>query len=327
MPELLADPLWVPILTHYLADGQVDQGRIHAHVESLQPHVSQLMIGGSTGDGWELDDTRFAQLLDATASIVSERHTVVFGALRPSTREVIQRIELIERALDRHDLLHARSSGVVVCPPVGDKVTQKEILDHFGAVIDATNLNIVAYQLPQVTLCRMAPETMTELSRSSQVTMFKDSSGEDTVATATASYGAATLVRGAEGRYLDLLAPHGPYHGWLLSTGNVASGSLRRILAAHRGGRAEEAGKLAANLAATIQAVFDAAANEGGANAFSNANRAMDHLHAYGSRWRDAPLPLKANGTRVSSHLISEVEKIAAEVLQVSEKGYLSAVT
>lgn len=323
MPELLADPLWVPILTHYRPDGRVDSQRFAAHVTSLRPDVSQFMLGGSTGDGWELDESRFEQLLDAAAATLGEGQSAVIGALRPSTGEVIERVRRVGRAIEANDSLRARIVGIVVCPPVGQFVSQAEIDDHFRAVMDATPLDIIAYQLPQVTKNRIAPKTLANLAGSGRISMFKDSSGEDGVATDGSNYASVALLRGAEGRYLDLLAPSGPYHGWLLSTGNALARGLRAILAAHRCGDEQEARRLSSLLESAVDSVFSAAARERGANAFSNANRALDHLRAYGPNWRHAPLPSKVDGSSLSPGLLAEVERIMAPTPWSSGGGYL----
>ena len=49
---LAADPLWVPLLTHYRGDAPaaVDHARMAAHVASLRPSVRQFLLAGSTGD-------------------------------------------------------------------------------------------------------------------------------------------------------------------------------------------------------------------------------------------------------------------------------------
>ncbi len=137
---------------------------------------------------------------------------------------------------------------------------------------------MAAYPLPQVTGCRRTPETLNHIAADSRITMFKDSSGRDVVAASKCSLGGALLVRGSEGGYLDTLHPRGLCHGWLPSTGNALAAPLRRILALEREGRVSEAARLPAKVFDTVARVFQSAAQEVGANAFSNAIRAMDHL-------------------------------------------------
>ncbi|WAP67868.1 dihydrodipicolinate synthase family protein [Jiella pelagia] len=250
---------------------------------------------------------------------------ILFGVLRPTTDEVVARLEQLERRLAADADLAARFRGVAVCPPVDPAASQDDIIAHFARVLKVSRNPIAVYQLPQVTGCAIAPETLVQLvAEHPRIVMFKDSSGEDVVAKSGRSFDGTVLVRGAEGGYLDALSPSGPYHGWLLSTGNALGEPLRRLLALRDGGAAEEARALSVEISGIVDAVFSLAKDEGGANAFSNANRAMDHLRAYGLGWTEAPLPLKVNGEPLSRALVGAVEEKAAELLGLAPGGYLS---
>ncbi len=323
----LADALFVPVLTHYAAGaaGTVDPVRTLAHIRAIRPSVRQIMLAGSTGDGWELDDASFDALIDLAASeeLAGLDAQLIFGALRPTTESVIARLQHLERRLAADAALAARVTCAVVCPPVDEGASQDAILAHYQAVLEASSLPIAVYQLPQVTGCRIAAETLQALAESPRVTLFKDSSGEDEVAKSGRDFGRVALVRGAEGGYLEALKPQGPYDGWLLSTGNVLGEPLRRLLALKVEGRHDDAAALSARLSEAVAAMFANAQSEGGANAFSNANRAMDHIAAHGARWRDAPLPRKVDGQELSAELIEAAGSIAADLLPVSGPGYL----
>ncbi|MBO0664513.1 dihydrodipicolinate synthase family protein [Jiella sp. MQZ9-1] len=323
----LADPLFVPVLTHYRieAPGGIDAGRMLAQIRHIRSSVRQVMLAGSTGDGWELKDSAFDALIDlaATQDIVALDLSLIFGALRPTTEAVIARLQHLENRLSQDATLKARVSAAVICPPVDPDASQAAILDHYEAVFAASELPIAVYQLPQVTGCVIAPETFASLAAHPRVTLFKDSSGQDAVARSDHDYGTAALVRGAEGGYLDALKPIGPYDGWLLSTGNVLGGPLRQLLALKAAGEIEQAEALSQHLAAVVGDVFAAAADEGGANVFSNANRAMDHLAAYGETWRDAPLPLKVDGQPLSAKLIDRTAGLCGDLILRTGSGYL----
>ncbi|MBO0904274.1 dihydrodipicolinate synthase family protein [Jiella sonneratiae] len=322
----LADALFVPVLTHYApgAAGTVDLARMLAHIRHIRPQVRQVMLAGSTGDGWELDDAAFDALIDLAASpeIAALDLSLLFGALRPTTDAVIARLERLEQRLGQDPALARRVAGAVVCPPVDREASQAAILSHYDAVFAACRLPIAVYQLPQVTLCRIEPETMARLSQSPRVPLFKDSSGEDLVAKSGLGFAEVALVRGAEGGYVEALKPAGPYDGWLLSTGNALADPLRRLLALKAEGRGEEADALSADLSQAVAAIFAAAKDEGGANAFSNANRAMDHIAAHGRHWPEAPLPLKVDGTALSERLVRAAADLAGAFLPVGGAGY-----
>ena len=48
--------LWCPPLTHFRAARGFDEQRIRRHLEVLSPFVKGILVPGSTGGGWEMND-------------------------------------------------------------------------------------------------------------------------------------------------------------------------------------------------------------------------------------------------------------------------------
>jgi dihydrodipicolinate synthase/N-acetylneuraminate lyase len=324
----LADPLWVPVLSHYRREGAgtVDPDRTAAHIAALRPHVRQILLAGSTGDGWELDAAAVAELVRVARrpGLLTEECRLLFGALRPTTEEVIERAVAIERHLADGTRLAAEVVGLAVCPPVNARADEGVILEHYARVLAATTLPIAVYELPQVTLCSLTPRVVEELARNPRVIMFKDSGGVDTIASAGASAG-LTALRGAEGGYAAALRPHGPYDGWLLSTGNVFPDLLQTIARLSSQGEIAAARSASDALSAAVARLFEAASSVPFGNAFSNANRAGDHVLAWGSRWRDAEPPVTVSGAPLPTDLLAEAAAAIASVRPIPEEGYLAA--
>lgn len=317
------DPLWVPLLAHYHAGGDLDHSRMEAHLNEVSSQVTQIMLAGSTGDGWEIDDRRFQALIEFAAQKVAGRVRVMFGALAPDTASVIARIRMVEERLSQEPGLSQRYVGVTVCPPVDPEATQADIFLHYKEVLRQTSSELSLYQLPQVTGCKMSPETVQKLAEDPRVIMFKDSSGEDEVAASGRDISPTVMLRGAEGGYAEAVTGGG-YDGWLLSTANVFGKELRQVEAALRSGKTDEARALSDRLGGIVSSLFDAAADETGANAFSNANRAADHLRAYGARWEAVPPPLKQNGEPLAVELVERAAKICKELIDLDGAGYLN---
>jgi 4-hydroxy-tetrahydrodipicolinate synthase len=317
------DQLWVPILTHY-SDGRVDAERTAAQMRSIRSNVKSILVAGSTGDGWELGDAAFRDLL----AMLQDRRTftaeitVMVGVLRDTTQSVLSRIELLKQFFDSADVV-VTFAGITVCPPVDGSADQATILRHYQSVLDVSPWPISVYQLPQVTGNRIQPETLARLAQDPKVVMFKDSSGEDLVALSNADFGDVVLVRGAEGRYIDHLTPTGRYHGWLLSTGNVFSPTLRDILNQQRAGYLQAAHDMSRRLTNCIEALFARAEEVPFGNAFSNANRAADHILAFGERWRSSSAPETISGNRLPIELLGAAERIIGELYGVPAQGYL----
>ena len=318
------DQLWVPILTHY-RDGAIDTARIAAHLAAIRGEVRSILLAGSTGDGWAVDDAGFETLLGLLRDPAAfpAGTTVMVGTLRDTTDNVLARIGQVRRFLDAGPIA-ATFAGVTVCPPVDADADQAAILAHYDRVLEASPWPISVYQLPQITKCVLAPETLQQLSAHPKVVMFKDSSGADAVATSGRDFGKVELVRGAEGGYLDHLAPQGRYHGWLLSTGNAFARPLREILRLAAAGERTAAQALSDRLSAGVATLFAEAAKVPFSNAFSNANRAADHILAHGCGWRRAPAPETIGGERLPPALLETAEAVVAENVGVPERGYLA---
>lgn len=323
---LAADPLWVPLLTHYRGDAPVavDHARMAAHVASLRPSVRQFLLAGSTGDGWELS---VGQLLDLARvardpRVLDRDARVLFGLLRGSTDEVIRWAEALEQNFLDEGMPAGDFTGYAVCPPVDRRAGQDAIRRHYERVLDATTRPIAVYELPQVTGCSIAPATLRALAANSRIILFKDTGGVDAVATAGAIAG-VVMLRGAEGGYAEALKPAGPYDGWLLSTVNVFGREFRQLLRFRDAGQADAARTLSDKLARQIAALFERAARLPFGNAFSNANRAGDHILAWGEAWRSAAPPLTVSGHTLPRELLEAAARSLAEHPGIPACGYL----
>ncbi|MFO7653105.1 MAG: dihydrodipicolinate synthase family protein [Candidatus Krumholzibacteriia bacterium] len=330
-------PLWVPLLTYYRMAGHepvvtVDDQQMMTHAHALHRTVPLWMVAGSTGDGWELNDAHYEQLLSLAASPRLRRgeSRILMAALRPTTSEVVNLVERIHRVLGTSpgaglasniEALRSRGwVGICVCPPCGKDISQEGIARHLEAVFAATRMPVAVYQLPQVTGCRLEPDTFRELAeRHPEIILFKDSSGDDDVAARMAEDEPAVadrplLVRGAESNYAGALRSlGGPYDGLLLSTGNNFAPDLRRTVDDALAGNADAARDRSDRLEALVARLFAAAeGHDAPGNPFATVNRAVDHVRRHGSRWRDAPAPLVFDGSRLPAKLLEAVAAVLA---------------
>jgi 4-hydroxy-tetrahydrodipicolinate synthase len=290
------DRLWVPLLSHYRngpSGARLDADRMAAHLAALKPTVRQFLLAGSTGDGWEFSFDHFTDMVQASRRPELFGGTnLLFGVLRRETSEVVEWARILERWIEQDGPPAGRFVGLTICPPVDP-----------SASLANTRSPIAVYQLPQVTGCSIEPSTMRTLAADPRIMMFKDTSGTDTIANDGPILG-VLMVRGAEGGYIEALRPDGPYDGWLLSTGNVFGTAFRRLLELAEAGHRDRAIKLSDIVARMVEALFDVARELPFGNPFSNANRAVDHLRAYGAGWRQADPPLTISGETLPPSLL-----------------------
>ena len=327
--------LWCPLLTHYRDErGTIDVARIRAHLVHLSPVIRTFLAPGSTGDGWEMTAQQQQQLVQQLRAIASELDLwIMMGVLRTGQGEARAAIQQAasELQLSAGDAVTAaralaqrRICGFTVTPPKGSDLPQDRIHSELAQVAEL-GYPLSIYQLPQVTENEMTPQTVADLAqRYPNFYLFKDTSGTDTVAAAGLDYQNVFMVRGAEQDYAHWHhTSGGPYNGFLLSTANCFASALAEMLAAARSGEHSAAAAVSKRISQVAGQMFSAAAELPFGNPFSNANRAIDHVFAYGSRALSEPPPLTCSGNRLPVQLLelarTELQKAEFEV----NSGYL----
>jgi len=325
--------LWCPLLTHYNCEGAIDASRIAAHLRHLAFHVKGFLIPGSTGDGWELSDAEFRQLIEVALDQVEDLNlNLLIGILKPDASSAATAINeitgFIKSRTGRTDpavaLGQARVCGFTVCAPRGSEVSQPEIERALTSILEA-GLPTAVYQLPQVTQNEISPEVVTNLAtRFENFLMFKDSSGTDRVALSGKGLAGVFTVRGAEGDYAQWLrAAGGPYNGFLLSTANCFARELGQLIEDISARRFDAAKKMSERLSMVIGEAFHLVNPLPDGNPYANANKAMDHFFAYGPQAASVPPPRLHAG----SHLPVEMIRATGEILSrhglMPDQGYL----
>ncbi|MBN2475982.1 MAG: dihydrodipicolinate synthase family protein [Pirellulales bacterium] len=327
--------LWCPPLTHYDAEGHLDRRRIAGHWQGMAPYVGGMLIPGSTGDGWEMDAAEQRRLLELTLEVASPlRIHVLAGALRTDAEEERKTVEetlgWLRGRTGIDDTIGALAAagvcGFTVCPPAGADRSQREIHDRLAAILDLGAPTAI-YQLPQVTQNEADPQTVAELAaRYPNFYLFKDTSGADRVAASGLDFGGVYLVRGAEGNYGRWLqSAGGPYAGFLLSTANCFARQLHQMIEHIEQGDLARARTLIGRVEEVVARVFDLVAELPDGNAFTNANKAIDHFLAHGPGAGDVAPPRLHAGGRLPGEVIDATGRALHESGLMPETGYLAA--
>src|SRR5262245_49203624 len=180
--------LWCPLITHYDADGVIDRNRMAAHLDHISPFVKGILVPGSTGDGWEMNEGEVQQVVECALEQAARLNLhVLIGVLKTDAVEVLRTTQHVvgwlksrtgesepHRALEK-----SHTCGFTVCPPRGKELLQEKIEQDL-IVILASGLPVSLYQLPQVTQNEMAPKLVARLAaRFGNFFLFKDTSGAD----------------------------------------------------------------------------------------------------------------------------------------------------
>ncbi|WP_458094802.1 dihydrodipicolinate synthase family protein [Roseomonas sp. WA12] len=310
--------LWSPSLFFYDPQGGFDRARQAAHLAFMAPDVKGLLIPGSTGDAWEMEDDEAVAALDLAIDFAVPRGIdLLAGVLRPDAAAMETLLERVVRhvcnragtASVPHAFAACRLRGITIAPPTTETPLAQPAIAAALSPLFARGLPVALYQLPQVTGNRMTPELVAELAnRHPNFLLFKDSGGTDEVALSGLLPADLTLLRGAEGDYARWHAAlGGPYDGFLLSTANAFPGELAGILHALRDGQADRATERSARLSAVVADAFAAVEGLPDGNGFTNANKALAHAMAFGREAGTMPPPRLHAGSSLPRSAIDQV--------------------
>ncbi|MDF2722059.1 MAG: dihydrodipicolinate synthase [Paenibacillus sp.] len=159
-----------PILTPFLPDRSVDIAALSGLADyMIEGGVTGIFAMGTAGESPLLTRAQREQALTAIARRCAGKVRLLVGILEASTERVLELIPEAEQL---------GASAIVVTTPYYYPVKQPEIVKHFAAVREATELPIVVYNIPSRTMSPLAPATVNELARFPQVIGYKDSSGD-----------------------------------------------------------------------------------------------------------------------------------------------------
>jgi 4-hydroxy-tetrahydrodipicolinate synthase len=326
--------LWCPVLTHFRDDGGIDFERMSAHFHSISPWIRGLLIPGTTGEGWELDDRETMQVTEFALGLARKYGTrLLLGVLRTDI-EAVKRIISDMITLIPHgegttprmteSLRAAGVCGFAVCPPKGRSLSQTEI-EAGLVVIMEMGLPIALYQLPYITENEVAPETFEKfVKRYPHLIFFKDSSGRDLIALSKVDKTGVFLVRGGEGDYIKWLKDAGgPYDGFLLSVTNVFSPALSSMIKYLENGDLQNARDLSEKVSKALFKVIGCVRQLPYGNPFTNANKAIDHFFAFGPAAAAKEGPLLKTGVRLPKEVLVETGAMLDAFGLMPGKGYL----
>lgn len=322
--------LWCPLLTHYNDKGEIDKERMKKHINFLSPYISSFLVPGSTGDGWEMEDIEREKLLDFLLKEAKNQNLwIMIGVLKTARGAALNSIiNTVKRYIGKEtvnidDFVKNRICGFTVTPPKGRDLSQKTIYKELENIL-STGYPISLYQLPQITENEMTPKTITDLAKQyPNFYLLKDTSGEDKIALSDIKEN-IFMVRGAEGDYAKWLKNNKySYDGLLLSTANCFAKEYTEIINCIQEGKVDKANKLSNKISLVVKKIFDLVENLDYGNAFTNANKLIDHHLAYGKDSLENKPPLTYSGNRLPLESLQKTKEILSENNLNKSKGYL----
>lgn len=183
-----------PVITPLTPDGHVDVPAVGRLVQHLAARgVDGLFVLGSCGEGPTLPRAERIAAVRAFADAARDRLPILVGVPDTSTPRVLEAASDAEAA--------GADALAVMTPCYFLDPDERYVEAHVRAVVAATRLPVMLYNIPQLTGNRFTPSLVRELGALPNVVGIKDSSGDwpafETVLEAANSVGIAVL-QGAE---------------------------------------------------------------------------------------------------------------------------------
>ena len=160
-----------PVLTPLTQDQKVDIPALKALIHKLvDGGVSALFMGGTAGLGSILTAADYELVIGTTLEEVPDGFPVLCGVLEPSTARALERIQLLDSL---------KAEFFVTVTPYYVRATEDDaLLRHFGAQHEATDMEMVLYNMPGCTGVNIPPELVLHMVKRGWTASCKDSSGD-----------------------------------------------------------------------------------------------------------------------------------------------------
>ncbi len=153
------------IVTPFRADGAVDYERFRELASFLVENGSDgLVVCGTTGESPTLSDAEKLDLFRVAVDEVGGRATVIAGA---GTYDTAHSVRLTREATE------LGVDGILVVTPYYNKPPQRAIVRHFEEIAGATNLPVVAYNIPSRVVVNIESATIARLAEIENVVAVK----------------------------------------------------------------------------------------------------------------------------------------------------------
>lgn len=167
----------VPLVTPFHADGvTVNTAVLQQLVDRLiRQGVHGIFVGGTTGEIWALDDAQWERLIVAGVEACAGRVPFYAGVSHPSTAGAVARTRRASQLGDRFRPDVAVSLAPYYTPP-----SQIDIIRHFTALAQASDLPVLIYQFPGIVKTSITLPTYLALAAVPGVVGVKDSQADVT---------------------------------------------------------------------------------------------------------------------------------------------------
>lgn len=229
-------------------DTGIDFGALRRLIDM---HVTQgtdaIIVLGTTGEPSTMTEAERESVLCAASEYLEGRLPLIAGCGANSTAEAT-------RMASRAKKLGA--DGILCVTPYYNRPSQKGLIEHFTRVADATDLPVIAYNVPHRTGIDMEPETALALCRHPNIRALKEARADvaKTAETMRLCGEWLTLYSGSDELTLPLLSLGAA--GVISVAANVLPADMHKLVESWLRGERDEAKSIQLRLLPFMRALF-----------------------------------------------------------------------
>ncbi|MGB9033910.1 MAG: 4-hydroxy-tetrahydrodipicolinate synthase [Paeniglutamicibacter sp.] len=214
------------MVTPFKDNGEVDyESAAKLATKLVDDGCDGLVVTGTTGETSTLRDEENVALFAAVVKAVGHRAKVLAGS---TTNDTAHSITLSLAAKD------AGVHGILVTAPYYNKPSQAGVIAHVEAIVAATQLPVMLYDIPGRAGIAMAPETIITLAKNPLVVALKDAKADYQSTTTVLANTDLDVYSGDDGLTLPLMAAGAV--GVVSVTAHVAAAQYRTLVDAMHAG-------------------------------------------------------------------------------------------
>ncbi|MHC4214915.1 MAG: dihydrodipicolinate synthase family protein [Planctomycetota bacterium] len=163
--------LVVPLLTPVDNELHVDESAMRALIRHcLAGGANAFFSGGSSGMGPLWPVAQWQRMMEIALDEVAGAVPLLGGVIETSTPRAIERIRILEQLGYKH---MAVTPTFYITPEKNE-----EFLSYFGACRDATDMNMIVYNIPSCTYTSIPVEVIADMAQRGWTKCIKESSGD-----------------------------------------------------------------------------------------------------------------------------------------------------
>lgn len=161
----------VPVITPVDENENVNEQAFRAVMRRcLDAGVEGIFVGGSSGMGPLLADSQWQRAMEIAWDEVGTDGILMGGVIATSTRRALEQIAILDRI---------GFPAMAVTPTFYISLSREsELLAHFGACRQVTDMQMVVYNIPGCVNCNIPVETIEEMTLRGWTDLIKESSGD-----------------------------------------------------------------------------------------------------------------------------------------------------